>query len=665
MLGGGAGSAAPVSAESKIVESVEATTGAEELEVQVVTTALRTPPFTVFPLREPDRLVVDLPGFLWKPGLTAHLPSAHPEVEGVRIGQFSADPLVTRIVLDLMVPAQELRYRAVSTTESGRLRVQVSDQSEIASAEEWTAPVPAAPRPRGRRGHVEKPGGAGAAPAAAQASPAQTRPVSPKVAQSAPQPAAPQTAAPDEPVDQPKPGPAPASTGASAPESVEAGVTGKPPLPPALTVTQSADASPRRHLVWALAGVGCLLAVALFALWLRRRSRADEAEPAAFAEGDREAPAPPPAPASEEHPDVVTCRIVDGYLVLAPEGGSKAISDLPPDSRREAKVQGSVELTVGAARPERSEPQSEAADEPAAQAKELIGSLADENVALRKAAAQGLWELAEQGHADVLLPYLKSADPRARLVVAGVLGEAGAADCAGALAEIAADADPSVRASVLYAFAQLGEKAGVHCDAVRARLSDTEGSVRARAVEALAAMVPKSDDAARELLALTGDDDSSVREAVVSAAYGFVSRGVSQPMVELLADVTRRAQAFELLQQGEEAALRRLLAAARNAPAECGDRALETISYVMSRRWTVEDFREELASSDSEDRLAGVEGLAMVGGDEAAGELARLARNDPSPQVRSRAAEIVAKWTELAPQSAAAPPRSDGAEGDS
>ena len=41
----------PASAGPKLVESVEASTGTDEIEVQVVTTAVRTPWFTVFPLR--------------------------------------------------------------------------------------------------------------------------------------------------------------------------------------------------------------------------------------------------------------------------------------------------------------------------------------------------------------------------------------------------------------------------------------------------------------------------------------------------------------------------------------------------------------------------------------------------------------------------------------
>ena len=95
------------------------------------------------------------------------------------------------------------------------------------------------------------------------------------------------------------------------------------------------------------------------------------------------------------------------------------------------------------------------------------------------------------------------------------------------------------------------------------------------------------------------------------------------------------------------------------------ERALETISYVMSRRWTVEDFAGELASSDPDDRLAAVEGLAMVGGDEAARELARLANSDSSPLVKKRAAEVVGKWTELAPHAAGKPAGSDGGQNDS
>lgn len=661
----------PTSAGPKLVESVEAATGAEELEVQVVTTALRTPWFAVFPLREPDRLVMDLPGFLWKPGLTAHLPSVYPEVERVRVGQFSHDPLITRIVFDLTVPAQDLRYRTVSTTEGGRLRVQVSDQAEIASAEEWTTPIPAKPRPKEQAAHVAKPGASPAAPAAAKASPAKAKPASASLAQSAPKPQAsalppaPEpSAGAEEPSGEPQISSAPGSAAARAPESVAAGATAQSPAPP-LTVAQSAGVSPRRHLVWALTAVGCLLAVGLLALWLRRRSRSSEGELGVFGEVDREALAPESAGAAGEQPGVVKCKIVDGYLVLAPEGNGRPLTDLPPESRREAKVRGSVELTVQAARSEADEPKSEAPDGPATQAKTLIGALSDESVAVRKAASQGLWELAESGRADVLLPYLKSEDSRIRLVVAGVLGEAGAADCAGALAEIASDPDPSVRASVLYAFAQLGERAKDHCDAVRARLSDAEGSVRARAVEALSAMNPKSEEVAGEALDLTGDSDPSVGEAAVSAAFGFVSRGVSGAMIELLADPTRRSQAFELLQQGDEAALRRLLIAARNAPPESGERALETISYVMSRRWTVEDFAGELASSDPEDRLAAVEGLAMVGGDEAARELARLAKSDPSPRIKKRAAEIVGKWKELAPHAAGAPGGSDGGQSDS
>jgi hypothetical protein len=116
------------------------------------------------------------------------------------------------------------------------------------------------------------------------------------------------------------------------------------------------------------------------------------------------------------------------------------------------------------------------------------------------------------------------------------------------------------------------------------------------------------------------------------------------PLLELLADFTRRAQALEVLQQAEEPVLRRLLLAARNADQATAQAAMDTLSYVMSRRWTAADFREELSSTDPDIRMAGLEGLSIVGGAEVMREARRVMGSDPSPDVRARAAEIVSAW---------------------
>jgi HEAT repeat protein len=339
---------------------------------------------------------------------------------------------------------------------------------------------------------------------------------------------------------------------------------------------------------------------------------------------------------------------VDGYLVLAPEDRTEELSG----SRRVRVEQGSLDLDFaseeapsagGDTAPAPALSEAEGL-EVAARAEDLVASLKDDSIPVRRAAAEGLLELAAGGHAAALLPYLDSTDPNVRSLVAGVLGDAAAVDCLAAIARLADDADPSVRACVMYAFARFGESAAGHADQVRALLSDADQSVRAGAVEALAALFPRSQETAQQMLVLTEDGEPVVRQAAASATFAFALRGIAEPLMVLLADFTRRAQALELLQQADDAVLWRLLATARNSTSSSAQAALDTLSYVMSRRWTADDFREELESPDAEARLAGLEGLAMIGGPGAVELVRRVAQADASPAVRKRAAEVLAKW---------------------
>jgi HEAT repeat protein len=339
---------------------------------------------------------------------------------------------------------------------------------------------------------------------------------------------------------------------------------------------------------------------------------------------------------------------VDGYLVLAPEDRAEELSG----SRRVRVEQGSLDLdfaseeALSAGEDTAPAPALSAVEglEVATRAADLVASLKDDSVPVRRAAAEGLLELAAGGHAAALLPYLDSTDPNVRSLVAGVLGDAAAVDCLAAIARLGDDPDPSVRACVMYAFARFGESAAGHADKVRALLSDADQSVRAGAVEALAALLPRSQETAQQMLALTEDAEPVVRQAAGSATFAFALRGIAEPLMVLLADFTRRAQALELLQQADDAVLWRLLAAARNSTSSSAQAALDTLSYVMSRRWTADDFREELESPDAEVRLAGLEGLAMIGGPGAVDLVRRVAQADASPAVRKRAAEVLAKW---------------------
>jgi HEAT repeat protein len=279
----------------------------------------------------------------------------------------------------------------------------------------------------------------------------------------------------------------------------------------------------------------------------------------------------------------------------------------------------------------------------------LVNALQDEDLDVRQSAGRGLWEIATGGHAATLVPYLTSPDPKVRSAIAGVLGKVQAVEHADALAQAAADPDPFVRASVVNAFGSLGESAADHAPAVVERLLDADPFIRARAVEALSAMVPNDERIAHDMLPLVADPDAQVREVVAFALLGFVDRDVAAPLLEVLGDPGRRPEALQLLQQATEAQLRKLLRAARQATfaqqaaPDIGRTALETISYLLSKRWTPEEFRPELGSLDAEARLAGLEGLALIGTAEAMREVARVLRTDPTHELRIRAAEILAE----------------------
>ena len=623
------------SEQAKAVQSVEATSGPAQVDVEVATNRPEAPLFSVFPLRAPDRLVVDIPGSRWARGFTTVLPAASPQVQRVRVGQFSMEPPITRVVFDLAVPAQLVSYESVTSTGDGRLRLRVQEaqpgEGVTRAAGEPIGQAPSTPAPR------KAPASAPDSPASTTATPEHAKEA--QVASSAPEAA--------QKASEPVPSPATPTVGRK-PDRTAAAV-GAPVDEPA------GAARGRRHLVgFALAAVVMVLA-GLGALLVRRRSGLEKGDIAPSA-GEATETISPTAVAdreSAEPSDAVPCKVVDGYLLLSPQGGKEALASLGAGGRIEARGEVTVELSIadGAAvtpeRPQEDPVAAPAADEGAdlvAEAEGLVRELGDDDAVVRKTAARALRDLAARGHGRILLSHLRSPDPRVRSVIAAALGEAKAAAAGPTLAAMAQDTDSSVRAAVMYALGQMGEAAAAYREDVLARVDDSEGTVRARAVEALAAIAPDRGEVAELMVELTGDADPLVREAAAAGAFAFALRDRGEPLIGLLADFSRRAQALEVLQMADEPVLRRLLVAARSADPTTGQAAMDTLSYVMSRRWTAADFRQELASPDPEIRMAGLEGLSIVGGAEAMREVRRLMSSDPSPEVRARAAQMTAAW---------------------
>ncbi|MBN1458679.1 MAG: HEAT repeat domain-containing protein [Armatimonadetes bacterium] len=657
-----------LSAGVQCVRTVEASEDTDRLEVSLTTGTAMTPWFSVFPLREPDRLVFDLPNYIWEPGLTAYLESAHPEVQAIRVGQFSEDPPVTRLVLDLSVPVDELHYRTIASDPKGRLRVRVADEdgAHTILEEKHRRPVVAALPPVEHTPPPPETSGSTAVPPTEAEPPVPAPSPEPPAVATNPVPSEtaepPTTAA----IDDPDPIPVVAQVEPPRPTRPElaAGASSASAAPP----IDSQPSAGSRALRFAGA-IAILAALGFLAFWLRKKYQASPEEAPVIAEESRPDLRPGVSPKKAASLDLVRCRIIDGYLVLAPEGGKTVAESLGHTAQR-ARIEGQVEIVAAESTSVSEEdsaiavsavPESEtatparsghdgAAGSPAETAETLVAALSDEDVTVRKTAAQGLWTLADGGRADVLVPYLKNADPRVRLVIAGVLGEAGAIQCADELATLLTDSDASVRASTVYAFSQLGAAVSPHSASVQRLLSDPEDLVRARAVEALAALNPQSAEVAGEVFDLLGDPDASVREAAMQTTLGYANRGITPPITAFIGDPSHRAQALELLQQAEDSTLRRLLIAARAAQDEGNSGPMDTISYVVRARWTTAHLAVDARSTEEGVRLAALEGLAILGGDEAIAEISQIAQSDPSTELQHRAAQMLDAAQDLATQ---------------
>ena len=94
--------------------------------VQVVIMTEGTPTYTTFRVDNPNRVVIDIPGFrVAIPKPQRSQPISHPSMERVRVGQYQADPPVSRIVFDVVsFPDVQISSRP------GSLRIRLSPAVE-------------------------------------------------------------------------------------------------------------------------------------------------------------------------------------------------------------------------------------------------------------------------------------------------------------------------------------------------------------------------------------------------------------------------------------------------------------------------------------------------------------------------------------------------------
>jgi len=460
------------SAEALAVENVVVTGESGALTVEITTSAPQPPEFQTYIYQRPDRLIIDLGGFAWKQGRTAHISAGRAGVDTIRVGQYRSDPPATRIVFDLYVSPDHLSYETIATPGRGRLVF------EFAPVAGTAAPQPA--------------------------------PV---------EPVAPASVAPEEETST-----APASQEATSvepeQETAMAAAMEVAPLPPPVV---SGAANPRKIIGWVLAGVAVVLLIGARWRWFcglvsGRKPRAAVAEtaPADAAEPEEEefvedaeivvaASEGEPLPIEEVRPETKELPMVAAEEVEAPEAESPVVEEDIAEPVVEVPAEPAVEVPVAEETPAQPvETPSVAVSPPTAAA--LVAELPDADPDTRMAVLARLKERMGDEH-GLLLPFLKDADPKVRAAVAEAVGEIRATEYAGALAAALGDPDRDVRISVLRAFEGLGEAASYYVDYVKSRLADPDPLVRAQAADAVTAMtpVPESDSAAEAVLSGAGD----------------------------------------------------------------------------------------------------------------------------------------------------------------
>jgi hypothetical protein len=159
--------------------AIRKSNGSTEVEIQ---TSRRVVPLTQI-VTDPERLVIDFPDAVPGPQLRS-LPGNHGDVKGVRTGLFSANPPITRVVLELQSTQD---FKLVPSNKSVIIRVGGGSNAAAAATPEpepapATAPTPAVTP-------VPSPSTATLAPARMSASAPQPAPVSlPTTAPARPRP---------------------------------------------------------------------------------------------------------------------------------------------------------------------------------------------------------------------------------------------------------------------------------------------------------------------------------------------------------------------------------------------------------------------------------------------------------------------------------------------
>jgi HEAT repeat protein/O6-methylguanine-DNA--protein-cysteine methyltransferase len=240
---------------------------------------------------------------------------------------------------------------------------------------------------------------------------------------------------------------------------------------------------------------------------------------------------------------------------------------------------------------------------------------------------------------DNLVSELRNADSQVRAAMAARLGRERAPESVQALAQALGDPEEDVRVSAVGALAGMGRLARKHEGAITARLTDPGSRVREAAASTLKTLREAWMEAPEtaQLLRrgpLSAEAAASLLEMAVGGDMGSLLRSLDDPeaaqsVVTYLANAGRGK-------------LNPLLSALRQTDERDQARILPALSEALRKTGSAEDYLAELKALDPGVRLMAVEVAGLLGTPDAVTALVEALARDPLPEVRSRAASMLA-----------------------
>jgi cyclophilin family peptidyl-prolyl cis-trans isomerase/HEAT repeat protein len=270
----------------------------------------------------------------------------------------------------------------------------------------------------------------------------------------------------------------------------------------------------------------------------------------------------------------------------------------------------------------------------------LIDLATDRDEAIRENAARGLGGPDLPGAAAALLTLLDDPSWRVRVNTLRSLGAIKTGFDPSRLAGALADDNPNVRLAALQALAGIPEAARLSPE-VAPVLASGPAPLRAAALAALAAW--QGEAFLAQALALAGDGEPQVRAAAAAALGGIAAAEAEARLRALLADRNPAVAVAALTAlAARPGADRRSLALEQLQAADFAVRA-EAIGMLpkedaAAAGWLADAWQRALSDNQNDARIAVVEALAAVPGEEARRTLLRIFSEDPDWLVRQRAA---------------------------